>query len=701
MEKIAKRTSSSASLLLGDLLIKANLIGRQEFADALPISLKTGLPVGRILIGSGQVKEKTMQAVLFAQSLVRDRLLDEETAVKAIVMVNEETCDWEMALKNLGWKSESYEQTNRLGELFLEAGLITDAQLQGGLDAFFSTGLPLARVLVLQGIIDTHIAFAALTAQKLVRDGAITRPQAIAALRSAKVNNTTLEDSLGYNGIVGPEPVNVIRLGELLALANAVSDIDLIDGVERSIKNNELIGETMVTTGHLSKYLLDAALELQKMATIGKIEPSAAGSALRRIYTTGITVDEALEELESPAATRRKLLGLEESGVPSHARSRKTGNHKLPKAQDNTNIAAQELSKTREIDIIAPQDLTKTRELDIVRPRNKNAEAAQVEPKDLQKTMELDIAMVPNLKGPADKNESGDEFVPAEELAILLGIPYKAVVKRLKKGAISGIQRNGKWFGKYEEENLSDEENAKIDFLEQTILSHPGAQKDEAGKASANKGRKGQEEELLAKASEVIDNIWQKRKSQASSEDKVVVEILSEHSDNNEFLQKSSHSADLLGGSGGRGGSGEKPSRNLMDLGKILANEMLAQPIPPDAMEKMGGLQYNIPFGYELNATGELSPRKNKSTSKKKYRFPRMGKSRSSDNAAQMAFLDKLLSRIEELSHRNGYLEGKLEALTNGQLEGAPLQKARVHAPKRKVINVTCEQDLDEAEWID
>lgn len=304
---MAKKTRE---ILVGDLLVKAGVIERRDLADALPISLKTALPVGRILISHGSLKEQTLQAALFAQSLVRDCLLSEEIAAQALSMLHGQQITLEEALAKLGWRSESYELTNRLGQLFLDAGIITEEELASGLEGFYTAGLPLARVLVIQGVINNNIAFSALTAQKLVRDNLISREQAIEALRSAAANETTIEESLSIHGYLQLYPQNTIRLGELLVLAGITTEAELLENVERSLNYEEYIGETYVHTGQLPKNILEAALELQRLSTKNEIEPREAADALRRIAATNMSVEEAIKEQKGPPEMRAELLGL-------------------------------------------------------------------------------------------------------------------------------------------------------------------------------------------------------------------------------------------------------------------------------------------------------------------------------------------------------------------------------------------------------
>jgi len=282
----------------------------QDLADAITVSFNTGLPIGRVLINSGVIKGPTLQAALFAQSYVRDCLIDEDLASDAINMVNAGKCSFEQALDWLGWKVGRSGVSKRLGELLREAGIISDDQLKVGLEASISTGFPLGRVLVLREQISTALAFTALTAQKLLRDEQINRTQATDAIRLAEEQDISLEESLNYHGYIGPDSIKSIRIGELLVLANVIDEGELLERVKRSITSGQLLGETMVQDGKLPHYLLSNALELQHLNAIGELEPSAAGEALRRVIATGITVAEAVRQvLEQASANASKSFG--------------------------------------------------------------------------------------------------------------------------------------------------------------------------------------------------------------------------------------------------------------------------------------------------------------------------------------------------------------------------------------------------------
>lgn len=284
-------------VLIGDLLVKSELVSLGQFADAMPISLTTGLPVGRVLVGSGYLKESHFKAAVSAQSLIRENLLHLDLALSALKLVGQYNVTLDEALKRLGWRSEYYETTNRLGDLLVDAGLVEVSIVNDCLDDCFASGLPLGRVLVMKGAVNEMLTYAALTAQILIRENHINRDQAIEALRLAAQRKVTIEESLNLSGIAIVSKTHAIRLGELLILADLVSEIDLLSAVERGLLDEQPIGQVLVRVGLITENTLKQALELQEMVTEGQVRPLIAANALKAARRTGKSLAAALKEV--------------------------------------------------------------------------------------------------------------------------------------------------------------------------------------------------------------------------------------------------------------------------------------------------------------------------------------------------------------------------------------------------------------------
>lgn len=268
-------------------------------ADAVPISLKTGLPIGRVLIASGHCTEELLQQALLAQSLIRDSLLSMDLAVEALRICVKENFTLEQALKIIGWQPDSFASENKLGQLMVAAGVITQQHLDDSLRVFYTAGLPLARVLVRKGVISNLVAYAALSSQQLLRESKLTRDQAIQALKAAAASNAMIEDDY-VKGYLRMAPPNTLRLGELLILAKLISEDALIQAVETALQKGETLGETLTTMGLIGPDTMERTLDAQRLVTKGHLDITKAGDVLRKADYERLSIKRALE-YESPA----------------------------------------------------------------------------------------------------------------------------------------------------------------------------------------------------------------------------------------------------------------------------------------------------------------------------------------------------------------------------------------------------------------
>jgi hypothetical protein len=117
---------------LGDLLTSAGLLKAEELRQAMLIAKSQGLPVGRVIIMSGFMTEVHLQAAVQCQSLLKDNVINIDSAVSALRTIARENCTLDEALTKLGVK-QAGQVTNKLGELLIEAGLVTNEQLEASL----------------------------------------------------------------------------------------------------------------------------------------------------------------------------------------------------------------------------------------------------------------------------------------------------------------------------------------------------------------------------------------------------------------------------------------------------------------------------------------------------------------------------------------------------------------------------------------
>ena len=201
-----------------------------------------------------------------------------------------------------GAKSEG--SSNKLGELLLASNLIDREQFGKSMQRSLATGLPLGRILVLNGALSETLLNTALEIQVRIRDGMLTREEAIGALRgqAGEVDSEEAQRQTVklQTVLAAPPRKKGIRLGELMVLAGLLNETDVMSALELGLVNEQPIGQVLVYQGFLTEELLEIALELQRKVDVGELQPTEAGQALAKISATGIDISEAVEEFVQP-----------------------------------------------------------------------------------------------------------------------------------------------------------------------------------------------------------------------------------------------------------------------------------------------------------------------------------------------------------------------------------------------------------------
>lgn len=291
----AAQPSGSAPVRLGDLLTSAGLLKAEELRQAMLIAKSQSLPVGRVIIMSGFMSEQHLQAAVQCQSLLKDGLLNTENAVAALRTLYRENCSLDEALHKLGIQQGG--QTNKLGELLIEAGLLTKEQLESSLLHGQTSGLPLGRVLVVTGILTEQMLASVLNAQILVRDKRVDREQAISSLKAARDRQVPLEQTLAETGIAMPNS-ETVRLGELLVMAKLLEEAQLMQIVEVGLVKEQPIGQVLVESGVVNENTLQQALSVQNYVSSGKLRKSLSGQVLELVHNQNLSIEAALERVQ-------------------------------------------------------------------------------------------------------------------------------------------------------------------------------------------------------------------------------------------------------------------------------------------------------------------------------------------------------------------------------------------------------------------
>jgi hypothetical protein len=293
--------------LLGDLLVKAGIIRQTELDEAVKLAGNKQVQVGQMLIMARHLTPAQLQVAVDAQSALRDRRIDMSAACKGIKFACKSGLNFSEAVSTQEVTASKLSPTNKLGELLLEAGLITPDEFAKALQRSQSTGLPLGRILVLNSSISDTILTTALEVQVRIRDQMLTRLEAIGCLRACATIGTTdetLESTSQVEAALKKPRRKGMRLGELFVMAGVLAEADVMNALELGLVNDQPMGQILVHQGFITTELLEAALKMQELVDQEALTANLAAETLNKIHHTGITLAEALnhQEIASPVS---------------------------------------------------------------------------------------------------------------------------------------------------------------------------------------------------------------------------------------------------------------------------------------------------------------------------------------------------------------------------------------------------------------
>lgn len=285
---------------IGELLVAANVIKPEVLLEALQVAKKSATPLGRVLMGIGELTERDLQTAIEIQSLLREGVISAEFGIRALNVAIKGCIPLEEAFTRLGWKAPQRESMpgSELGELLLEAGAVTRENLEEAMTQSQENNLPLGRCLVLARALPSTLLASALTAQVLLRDGKITKEQAVSGMRAAARKHQTIEVSLQEVGAYKPSQAN-IRVGDLLMSAGLVTEGDKISAIEMGLVQQQPVGQILVQNGMISETMLNESLKLQDMVAKGNLTGVQAADILRAANARNCPIETILSERSS------------------------------------------------------------------------------------------------------------------------------------------------------------------------------------------------------------------------------------------------------------------------------------------------------------------------------------------------------------------------------------------------------------------
>ncbi|MBZ0188930.1 MAG: hypothetical protein K8F91_21985, partial [Candidatus Obscuribacterales bacterium] len=285
-------------LKLGTLLSHFDLVSEQDVRRGLILSKHTGLPLGKCLVMLDITVPEVVRAAVEAQSMLKDGLIDLESATEAMGVVQRKKWTLPDALIVLGVDAYASRGT-RLGELLSSSQHLSADQLDIALRASDTSGLPLGRVLVLLDKLSAPSLNLALDLQREVRAGKVERSNAVDELKKEKPESSQASSA---------ESTGNMKLGELLVAAGVLSVCEVESAVEMSRANDKMVGQVLIEMGWLTEDLLTVSLRLQEMIWSGGLSANRASRSLTEICKSGRNPGDGLKDLGLEPSSLQKDL---------------------------------------------------------------------------------------------------------------------------------------------------------------------------------------------------------------------------------------------------------------------------------------------------------------------------------------------------------------------------------------------------------
>jgi len=280
---------------LGDLLLSAEVITEKQLDTALTVTESTALPLGRVLVATGALAEATLNIALDVQRELREGQLTRDAAVERLNTAEARRHNIELVLQSKSGKHSLMRGTCvRLGQLFVEAGLLHEEDVLNAVEMGLSYDKQLGQVLTDLGWIQDQLLEAALVLHPKVKLGQITLKQAAHVL--SHMHKDKLDYELAMRRMILRKP-DGSPLVEFMKLTGIVKQRDIDEAIKRNLRNPERLKELLSYAGVAQSDAVDLACRVNAMVHDGVLGLDQAMIALDYCRKYDVSIDEAIKRL--------------------------------------------------------------------------------------------------------------------------------------------------------------------------------------------------------------------------------------------------------------------------------------------------------------------------------------------------------------------------------------------------------------------
>lgn len=179
----------------------------------------------------------------------------------------------------------------RVGDLLMQAGILSSEFIRQSLHNFERRGLPIGKVLVMSGYLTEQQLRIALEVQSLINDGHLPLELGVEVLALAHKDKLSLSDAFQQSGLVQPEDQETNKLGQLLVSAEIVNNRELEEALQINVRTGLPLGHVFCFRGYVSQALMYTTLLVQQLVRKGVVKREEGISALRSAYRREVELE--------------------------------------------------------------------------------------------------------------------------------------------------------------------------------------------------------------------------------------------------------------------------------------------------------------------------------------------------------------------------------------------------------------------------
>jgi len=264
----------SDGLRLGELLIGAGILTREAVDAALTLSCASRLPLGRVLVSTGYLRDVQVDRFVAVQRRARAGGLCVADARRTV-----QELAWGAEHLLVGEPEKVEEPHSILIALLARAGVLTKNEIPYVVRSSIDADITCGRLLLLRRRIAPAFHRQCIELLVRYRQGQLSFAKAADECRRLYQGGAHMDDR---NTPCSSSASR--KMGELMVTAGFIDETELYDALEISLSMNRKLGEVLVEAGFVMQEAVEICVAMVKRIVIGEVAPADAANYLRQRF---------------------------------------------------------------------------------------------------------------------------------------------------------------------------------------------------------------------------------------------------------------------------------------------------------------------------------------------------------------------------------------------------------------------------------